>query len=325
METNQFIEELERIHIRFSETDYENNTWNGFICNMDGAHQYEKHIKNLYTQYFNQLDRRLIDLLISGTSNSVLQVISHLTTKMENIKAPLTQYDEESKKDIDKLSEFEKEYTESADSFFQIDDVYWGNYDKDRALSIGKKNKAQQLEYDFLTFNIDFPKFRTEIEKEEWSSEDRWCEKERDGLFCRLLMERFGREYLEKSLTRLKELSDNYSTADHNQQVSLKNRKQVEAKDFVSYLHHGNKDALMEKLHELLDGKKGKLVATIIIALEKLSFIGGYETRSSLYNSMKNEFGNIGEDSGLNDFISKSYKISDKDLNRYIDILKKVG
>lgn len=92
-------------------------------------------------------------------------------------------------------------------------------------------------------------------------------------------------------------------------------------KDFSTYLHHDNKDALIDKLHELIDGKRGKLVVTIIIALEKLNFIGGYETRAALYNAMRDEFGDIGANAGLNDFMANDYKISEIDLNRYIEIL----
>jgi hypothetical protein len=45
-------------------------------------------------------------------------------------------------------------------------------------------------------------------------------------------------------------------------------------KNFVDYLHHDNKDALMEKLHELLDGKNsGKYVAQVLEALENKNYL----------------------------------------------------
>lgn len=45
-------------------------------------------------------------------------------------------------------------------------------------------------------------------------------------------------------------------------------------KSFADYLHHENKPALMEKLHELLDGKaKGRDVAKVLEALETKNYL----------------------------------------------------
>lgn len=144
--------------------------------------------------------------------------------------------------------------------------------------------------------------------------------------FIKLL--NFGQLYVDAKI-KDKDFSKDSTeeTLDVSPNTRSNNSKQISRekhidKLFIDYLHHTNKDALLEKLHELIDGKKGKLVATLIIALEKSSFIGGYENRSTLYNTMRNEFGDIGTNSGLNDFITNDYKIPEMEINKYIDILK---
>lgn len=77
-------------------------------------------------------------------------------------------------------------------------------------------------------------------------------------------------------------------------------------KKFEDYLHHDNKEELLEVLRTLFDGKKGKDVAVIILALQELGiiYIGN---RNELYRSMRAEFGDIGSSSGINDYLKKEY------------------
>jgi hypothetical protein len=95
-------------------------------------------------------------------------------------------------------------------------------------------------------------------------------------------------------------------------------------KVFSDYLHHSNKGALMKKLHELLDGKKGKYAATIIRALKECGYLVGYESYNKLYESMKTEFGEIGNISGINSFLNESNKcyLKKEDIAPTINILK---
>lgn len=74
-------------------------------------------------------------------------------------------------------------------------------------------------------------------------------------------------------------------------------------KKFEDYLHHDNKEKLLEVLHSLLDGKKGKDVAVILLALQELGiiYIGN---RNELYKSMRAEFGEIGDNSGINRYMN---------------------
>jgi hypothetical protein len=94
---------------------------------------------------------------------------------------------------------------------------------------------------------------------------------------------------------------------------------------FMDYLHHDNKPALMEKLHALLDGKKGKVVALTIKALQKLGYVAGYKSNSALFDTMREEFGEIGTPSGINTFLyDPNKKLSDSDISTYVEILKAV-
>lgn len=98
-----------------------------------------------------------------------------------------------------------------------------------------------------------------------------------------------------------------------------------EQEKFIDFLHHSNKDALLSKLHELLKGKKGKVVAKTIKALENLSFIAGYKSRASLYKAMENEFGKIGSNQALNDFLNENNnKLTEKDTEPIEIILKTI-
>lgn len=97
------------------------------------------------------------------------------------------------------------------------------------------------------------------------------------------------------------------------------------ALEFSDLLHHHNKDALMIKIHELLDDTKGKNIAITITALKKLGFISGYKSNNCLFNSMRKEFGDIGSTSGLNNFLNINNKlISNEQLEPIIKILQTV-
>ncbi|MDH8700936.1 hypothetical protein M2138_000270 [Dysgonomonadaceae bacterium PH5-43] len=82
--------------------------------------------------------------------------------------------------------------------------------------------------------------------------------------------------------------------------IPEKGKKEKEIKDFRDYLHHNNKEALMEKLHELVDGQKGKDVAITIKALERLNYIDILTNRKAFYESMEKEFGYIGTEQSIN-------------------------
>lgn len=91
---------------------------------------------------------------------------------------------------------------------------------------------------------------------------------------------------------------------------------------FENYLHHENKAALMKKLHELLDSKKGRAVAVVIRALTECAFIN--IKGNKLYRAMEAEFGKIGAHSNINDFLNKEHKLKYNDIKATIEILKTI-
>jgi hypothetical protein len=101
--------------------------------------------------------------------------------------------------------------------------------------------------------------------------------------------------------------------------------EELPQKTFIDYLHHENKDALMDKLHLLIDGAQSKDVAITIKALERIGFLGNYGTRKHLYELIREEFDFKGSDSGLNDFLKEnSNKISEDDIKRNCVILENI-
>lgn len=70
-----------------------------------------------------------------------------------------------------------------------------------------------------------------------------------------------------------------------------------------------NKDEVLNKLHSMIDGKRGKNVALVIFASVEIGLI-----LKPTYKEVKNEFGNIGAESGYNNYLNKS-KFSDSEIN----------
>jgi hypothetical protein len=108
-------------------------------------------------------------------------------------------------------------------------------------------------------------------------------------------------------------------------QVIIENENNTQDKetDFADFLHHDNKDALLEKLRDLINDKtKPKDTAITIQALLNLSFLANYGTKGVLYDAMRKKFNMKGTDSAFNDILNpKKNKISDKDTKPIEDIL----
>jgi hypothetical protein len=129
--------------------------------------------------------------------------------------------------------------------------------------------------------------------------------------------------FIDEIIKDITELCNLYNP--QQSQSTINKPKQATVKNFTDYLHHNNKDALMVKLHELLDGVKGKNVAIVIKALINLHFLVGHQSYHILYDAMRKEFGNIGTDQSINDFLNTNKNnITDSDLNHYIEILKAI-
>ncbi|KAA6321070.1 hypothetical protein EZS27_029238 [termite gut metagenome] len=140
------------------------------------------------------------------------------------------------------------------------------------------------------------------------------------GMFYELCID-YGIEF--EGLTNANKVNDN---AEIEQSDSVKPQQLK----FTEYLHHTNKDALMNKLHELLNGKKGKDVAIIIKALEELKIIVKKKIHAPLYRAMRDEFGKgLGSNQSINDFVgckpnTGTKKEMEESVNIIIEILKTI-
>ena len=104
------------------------------------------------------------------------------------------------------------------------------------------------------------------------------------------------------------------------QSDNVKPKQQIGS--FVDCLHHSNKEALMGKLHELIDGKQAKNIAVTIQALINLSILANYGSKRGLYGMMRTEFDFNCTDSGINKFLnSNNYLICNADTHQIEGIL----
>lgn len=113
-----------------------------------------------------------------------------------------------------------------------------------------------------------------------------------------------GEEYFNKQLEKIPRIFAIEMSKLDDPIIQKEESADVSIKKFEDYLHHDNKEKLLEVLHTLLDGKKGKVVAVILLALQELGiiYLGGY--RSEIYRSMREEFGEIGDNSGINRYMN---------------------
>ena len=96
---------------------------------------------------------------------------------------------------------------------------------------------------------------------------------------------------------------------------------------FIDYLHHDNKPALMEKLHELLDGRRGREVAKVLMALEDKHYLTiPTKELDNVRKSMILVFGGIGTKQSVNNYYRKkdpngNYIIPQNEIQQIMDIL----
>ena len=87
--------------------------------------------------------------------------------------------------------------------------------------------------------------------------------------------------------------------------------KELKLKDntlFESCILIDDKEQLLQKLHKLIDGKKGKFVANVIKVCCSVGIIV-----KPTYTQVRNEFGDIGAKSGYNKYMSYQYKNEDSE------------
>ena len=96
---------------------------------------------------------------------------------------------------------------------------------------------------------------------------------------------------------------------------------ELKSKTFSAYLIPDNeklKNKIIEKLKEILRGKKGKNVAIVLRAMKESDVIAYSEgERKALYESMRDIFGEIGTDTSINNYLTEQGLSKGKE-NEYI-------
>lgn len=105
------------------------------------------------------------------------------------------------------------------------------------------------------------------------------------------------------------------------------NKKDKNFKDYLICVEE-RKEAIISKLHSILDNAKGKRIATTLFALRELSFIMlEVRGKAEIYRALENEFGLSNIASGVNCYIStdnngvKPNSISPTEIDDMVKIL----
>ena len=118
-----------------------------------------------------------------------------------------------------------------------------------------------------------------------------------------------------------------YISGQNNTQLTTQKPKQPESISFESLLIHPDKKGLLHLLHSLIENKKGKNAAIVIIALKQLGYMGTYKSNRSLFDSIVNEFGAIGTIENFNHYLNENNRrmIVDSDIEAVINVLQSIG
>lgn len=103
-------------------------------------------------------------------------------------------------------------------------------------------------------------------------------------------------------------------------------RLKSKATNFTVLLSHNNMEKLMIVLHEQIEGAKGKKVAAIIKALQKLDLLKPYNSVSQLHRMIQVEFGDIGSVENFRNYINDTtnYHLEQSTIDSYIKLLQEV-
>lgn len=279
--------------------------YNGFPCeNLDDISTYKSHLEVLYSKAFSDVKKGIDKLMIERDNAHMLNIF--FKGKLDDFKEVQEIVDQ---RDADNTKQ--KIKYESAASYGEYNGVSLGADGIEMYNQFRDAVRGEELYY------------RDSIDKEgllEYCLPEAKIYKSNAMIFF-ILAEKEQRDMVKKAKKKLEELYALYCPQIGENEKKIEKVFSKYEKDFRSYLHHDNKDALIEKLHELIDGEKGRVVAITIKALEKLGFIAVLSNRSALYKSMEKEFGDIGAYQGLNKFYND---LSAKELETeaYLKTLK---
>lgn len=319
---NSFIEllkkfEYERIPNEDDEFGSDDTAvYNEFPCDrFEDIEVYENYLKDSFKRAFIDIKKAVDGLLINSNNPSLLDIF--FQSKIDD----LTELEKIIEERNDKIT---KDKIDNANKYLDIKEIVdkkgeanCDEYDKHIVEMYKNWWDWKRLEELYYRENMDM----FELAEAGVPLKDRWGVR----FFARIVMEKEQRGMIKSTKDRMNELYGIYCP----KQSIVKEEKQSKTinsqveKDFKSYLHHDNKDALMEKLHELIDGKKGKVIAITIKALEQLGFISVSDSHSAIYKAMRVEFGRIGSDQSINP-IMNNYEQYSLEIEQQMKILKEV-
>lgn len=282
--------------------------YNGFSCeNLDDISAYRMHLENQCSKAISDIKKGVDKLMLERDSTHMLDIF--FKGKLDDFKELeeiICKRDKDSQKEHRKYSLIvacrENKGIILDDEGVQMFRAFWSTL-------VGAE------EY-----------YRGIIDKNKLA---KYCMNESEMLrssafFFFILAEKEQRDMVKKAKQKLEELHHLYCPPNKEKDSKVEKVPTTkQEKDFRSYLHHENKDALIEKLHELLDGHRGKVVAITIKALEQLGFMLVADSRRTLYKAMREEFGEIGSDQSINPIMYK-FKEYSNEIEQQMKILKEV-
>lgn len=258
--------------------------YNGFSCeNLDDISAYSLHLENQCSKAISDIKKGVDKLMIERDNTHMLDIF--FKGKLDDFKEVQEIVD---KRDADNTKR--KIVYDSAASYGEYNGVSLGADGIEMYTQFRDAVRGEELYY------------RDSIDKEglfEYCLPEAKIYKTNAMIFF-ILAEKEQRDMVKKAKKKLEELYTLYCPQTKENEKKIEKVLSKQEKDFRSYLHHDNKDALIEKLHDLIDGKKGKVVAITIKALEELGFMSVPDSRSALYKTMRVEFGDIGTDQSIN-------------------------
>lgn len=290
MQTNDFINELEKINPNFSELDTINNLWNGFSIDRDGVSLYEKHLNSLFINYFIEIEDHTDKLLLNKSSNEIKLFTNSKINRFEAIKTPFVKWDNEFYSHH--IVRLNNDINDSESFKWSENNRYFQLYEKKSILMMKQERTRLQLEYDFLTCKIDKVTFK--IGLNEWithedAEDEGWDEEFIEQHFCKLRMERICREYIDKSLKHLNDIYNFYLSSSTSQQTTeqkqstktIHKERTIDAEKLQSYFLPAFKgmgngtinhfDSMIEELKTNRSAKEFARIALIIYESDKVN------------------------------------------------------
>lgn len=233
MKTNNFIIELNKVDSRYSKYDHENNSLNGFRCDVNGVSEYEDYLNDLFIEYFNEINDHINNLLLCQDVSKIIIVINNAIKVFNDLKEKIIESDEELKELISNLDEL----------LIRDNFMY-----EDRKEEVQEQQKLSCLRYNFKNNIIDIPALYENLFQKngnEWKIE-----------FFILRMEKIGRDYIYNSLDKLNDLLNSYFPpilSQKSTKVAINKADSTSWIDEYFEKHFANKDITNKEIALMFD------------------------------------------------------------------------